>query len=190
MRSELPWLRSALSTQRGPRQLNVTWLIGIRVKIAPSVAQGSSTAPQNQVQVLESARMGMERCCAASQGWEHSWTPPQPSWSLSVSLWGMSHLSEMILVLMETQRSLRPNPWAGWQESGISNHKDLRKIILASGFSSKGKVHQVNSLLELGMRHLESSMSPKTLGSADPPHRAPSSSALWGRICEDSPVMP
>lgn len=46
MCSELPRLRNALFTQRGPRQLNVTWLLVIRVKIAPSVAQGSSTAPQ------------------------------------------------------------------------------------------------------------------------------------------------
>lgn len=34
----------------------------------------------------------------------------------------------------------------------------------------KEKICQVNSLLQLGMKHLESSMSHKTLGSADPPH--------------------
>lgn len=116
MCSDLPRLRSALFTQRGPKQLNVTWLVVIRVKIAPSVAQGSSTAPQTpgaDPQGLESARMGMEPSCAAPQGWGHGWTLSQPPWDLSVSLWVMSHLSEMILVLMETQRSPRPDPRAG-----------------------------------------------------------------------------
>lgn len=175
MCSELPRLRSALSTQRDSKQLNVTWLIAFRVKIVPSVAQGSSPAPQKpgaDPQALESARMGMECCCAPSQDWEHGWTPSQPSWFPSVSLWVISHLPEMILVLMETQRSLRLNPWAGWQESATSNQKDLRKPTFANEFSKKDKTHQVNSLLQMGMKHLESSMSHKTLGSADSPHRA------------------
>lgn len=47
------------------------------------------------------------------------------------------------------------------------------------------KTHLVNSLLELGMRHLENFVSPKTLRSADPPHRAPNSTQLITSVGTD-----
>lgn len=69
MCSELPRLRSALFTQKDPKQLNVTWLIAIRVKTAPSVAHPQPL--KNQVLIHKSWNL---------QGW---------GWSIAVLFPGL-----------------------------------------------------------------------------------------------------